>query len=400
MLNIAVMGFGTVGSGTVELFYQNKESLAAKLREDIDIRYILDLRKFPGSPYENKLTDDFTRIEEDDGITAVAELMGGLNPAYDYTKRLLQKGKSVITSNKELVARHGAELLKIAGEHNCFYLFEGAVGGAIPIIRPVQECLAADRIVKIQGILNGTTNFILTKIFDERMAFEDALKLSQDLGYAEKDPAADVSGADSCRKICILASLAFGKHIYPEWVYTKGITDITAEDAAYAESYGAKIKLIASAEKEDDGLRVTVEPRFVCNGNQISHVSDVFNAVTVFAEAAGELMFFGRGAGKLPTASAVLGDMIQAVGKSGMAIDWADSKEGFILDHSLQKRSFFVRIPDTTADTINDLMPVTFIKRADMPADEFGFITPAVSEKELKEIFADFNIASLIPINE
>jgi homoserine dehydrogenase len=407
MQKIAIMGYGTVGSGTVELFFRNKEMLQRKLSANLDIKYILDLRKFPGDPYEDRVTIDFTLIENDPEITVAAELMGGVNPAYDYTKRLLLRGKSVITSNKELVARHGAELLQIAKEHDCNYFFEAAVGGAIPIIRPLHESLVSDRVFRIEGILNGTTNFILTKMLDEGMDYAEALKLSQTLGYAERNPAADVSGADSCRKICILASLAFARHVYPEWVYTKGIEAVTAEDAAYASHFGAKIKLIASAKElpEYGGkLFLAVEPQFVCHGNQISHVSDVYNAVSVTAEAAGELLFFGRGAGKLPTASAVLGDIAKAITANGTDITqmWADTDAGdFIIDHKQVKRCFYVRLLHTTADEIVLKMPdVTFLKRDGAPSDEHAFVTENFTEEQLTGLLQGFETAAVMPVWE
>jgi homoserine dehydrogenase len=408
------MGFGIVGSGTVELFYRNRESLCKKAGTDIDIKYILDLRKFPGSPYEDKITDDFEKIISDPEITVVAELMGGTNPAYEYTERLLRRGISVVTSNKELVARYGAKLLAAAKEHGCNFLFEASTGGAIPIIRPLHECLIADRVRKIEGILNGTTNFILTRILDDNMPFPDALKLSQDLGYAERDPAADISGTDACRKICILASLAFGRHVYPEWVYTKGIEHISLVDASYAESYGAKIKLIASAQlvepdAGDNRLMVTVEPMFVCNGNQISHVSDVFNAVSVYTDAAGELMFFGRGAGKLPTASAVLGDIMSAcmTDKTCATQYWEDSDSpDFIIDKAAVKRSFYVRVQylDKRAFSINNIFPEaeTLTHRdGNINTDnEAAFTVPNISENELHEKLKDFRVITILPIKE
>jgi homoserine dehydrogenase len=312
-----------------------------------------------------------------------------------------------VTSNKELVARFGAKLLKTAREHGCNYFFEASVGGAIPIIRPLHECLAADKVLRIEGILNGTTNFILTRILDDGMAFDEALALAQSLGYAEKDPAADISGADACRKICILAALSFGRHVYPEWVFTEGIEKIGPVDAAYAAKYGAKIKLIASArvltpdesDTEAGKLFITVEPQFVCEGNQISHVSDVFNAVSVFAEAAGELMFFGRGAGKLPTASAVLGDVISAATSKDTVLtqSWTDSeKPDFIADKSLVKRSFYLRTTDgkTAVEAFSEAE--IFEDRED--TGETALIVSGLTEKAIRERIK--NIEIMIPIKE
>ncbi|MDR0986357.1 MAG: homoserine dehydrogenase [Ruminococcus sp.] len=334
MRKIAILGFGTVGTGAVESFYYHKD-LIEKRAGETDIKYILDIRDFPESPYKDKVIHDFSLIENDPEIAVAAELMGGTNPALDFTKRLLKKGISVVTSNKELVARHGAELISLAKANGCSYLFEASTGGAIPIIRTLGDSLSANVIYKIQGILNGTTNFILTKMLEEQMTFSDALKLAQDLGYAEKDPTDDISGADSARKICILASLAFGKHIKPEWVRTVGIDRVTKEDMAYAESIGAKIKLVAVASKEPDSEKIfiTVEPHLVCNNHQLSVVSDVFNAVMVDASSAGRLMFYGRGAGKLPTASAVLTDVCAALTADGSLNNdvWEDCEEDIII---------------------------------------------------------------------
>jgi homoserine dehydrogenase len=357
MRKIAVLGFGTVGSGTVESFYYHKDIIEKRLGFAPDIKYILDIRDFPESPYSGKVIHDFSVIENDPEIAVAAEVMGGVNPALDFTKRLLSKGISVVTSNKELVARHGAELLSLAKANNCSYLFEASTGGAIPIIRSLHDSLAANYIYKIQGILNGTTNFILTKMIEEQMPYEDALKLSQELGYAERDPTADVSGADSCRKICILASIIFGKNIRPEWVRTRGIESLTPEDAAFAEAYGAKLKLIASASREPDSEKIfiTVEPHLVCNDNPLSHVSDVFNAVSADCSSAGRLMFYGRGAGKLPTASAVLSDITAALAANG-TIDndvWEDCSEEIILDSKKVSRGFYLKLKNTDGQVIN-----------------------------------------------
>ena len=249
MVQAAVMGYGVVGSGVVEVLTQHTDSIARRTKEEIGIKYILDIRDFPDSPFQDKFTKSFDDILNDDEVKVVAEVMGGVNPAYDFTKRLLESGKSVVTSNKELVATKGAELLRIAKEHNVNYLFEASVGGGVPIIRPLSQCLAANDVIEIAGILNGTTNFILTKMIRENMPFEDALKMAQELGYAEKNPTADVEGLDAGRKISILASLVYGKHVYPQYVHTQGITGITLEDVAYAASWGGVIKLIGQVKQ-------------------------------------------------------------------------------------------------------------------------------------------------------
>lgn len=313
-VKFAVLGHGVVGSGVVELFYKNQASIEKRAGTEMELKYVLDLRDFPETPYADKFTKDFNDILNDDEVTAVAECMGGLEPAYTFVKACLEKGKSVSTSNKELVAEKGDVLLAIAKKNNCNFFFEASVGGAIPIIRPLHKCLAANDITEVAGILNGTTNFILTKMYNDKMAFDDALKLAQELGYAEKDPTADVEGFDACRKICIIASLVFGKHVYPKSVYTKGISQIDLNDVQIADSMGYAIKLIAYVKKLENGkILPVVMPMLVPHDNIISNVNDVFNAVLVEGDAVDKTMFYGRGAGKLPTASAVLGDVIDSV---------------------------------------------------------------------------------------
>lgn len=313
-VKFAVLGHGVVGSGVVELFYKNKEKIEKKAGCEIELKYILDLRDFPDTPYADKFTKDFNDILNDDEVTAVTECMGGLEPAFTFVKACLERGKSVSTSNKELVAEKGDILLAIAKEKNCNFFFEASVGGAIPIIRPLHKCLAANDISSVSGILNGTTNFILTKMYNDNMAFGDALKLAQELGYAEKDPTADIEGFDACRKICIISSLVYGKHVYPKSVYTKGISDIDLADVQTADSMGYSIKLIASVRRMENGnILPCVMPMLVSHENIISSVSDVFNAVLVDGDAVDKVMFYGRGAGKFPTASAVVGDLIDSV---------------------------------------------------------------------------------------
>ena len=295
MKNVAVIGYGVVGSGTVELFEKNRDSINAKVGRDCDIKYIVDLRDFPDSPFADKMVKDFNTVLEDDEIEVVAEVIGGINPAYTFTKQALERGKSVVTSNKELVANKGAELLKIAHEHNCNYLFEASVGGGIPIIRPLNKCLAGNTIEQISGILNGTTNFILTKMIKEQLDFETALKMAQDLGYAEKDPTADVEGHDACRKICILGSLAYGKHIYPQNVHCSGISKITLDDVAYAENAGFAIKLIGSVKPAGDGkVSAIVCPRLVSKSNLLATVDGVYNAISVTGDGVGDVLFYGH----------------------------------------------------------------------------------------------------------
>lgn len=393
MAKLAVLGHGVVGSGTVELFLKNREKINRKNGLDLELGYVLDIRDFPGLPYSDKFTKDINDILNDDDVTVVAEVMGGVHPAYDFVLACLNKGKSVCTSNKELVAKKGAELLKAAKDHNCNFMFEASTGGAIPIIRPIHRCLAANDITACAGILNGTTNFILTKMITEKMSFEDALAMAQKLGYAEKNSAADVEGDDACRKICILSSIIFGKHVYPDWVHCEGITKLTLEDVAYAESWGGAVKLIGSVKRLDDGrILPMVAPRFVCSGNQLSHIDDVFNGIMVYGDGFDEVMFYGRGAGKLPTASAVLGDVIDCAKHHSTVLSqmWEDSADNsFIADYKNDTVAMYVRVKGVDKADITKLFgDVEFITRNAQPADELAFITPVQKEKETDEKLA------------
>ncbi len=313
MKKIAVLGYGTVGSGVVELLTKNHEKINEKAGDELRLAYILDLRDFPDSPFADKFVKTMDPILADEEVAVVAECLGGTEPAFSFLMSCLNRGISVVTSNKELIANKGAELLAAAKSHSCNCFFEASVGGAIPIIRPLHRCLAANEISAIYGILNGTTNFILNKMLSDDMPFQDALKLAQDLGYAEREPSADVDGHDACRKICILSSLAFGRHVYPESVHTEGIRDISLEDAAAADALDGSVKLIAFVKKLDDGsILPAVMPMYVPHENMISRVDGVFNCVEVCGDAIDRAYFCGRGAGKLPTASAVMGDVIEA----------------------------------------------------------------------------------------
>lgn len=392
MVDIAIMGHGVVGSGVAEVLIKNAEHIAKKAKNSINIKRILDLRDFPGLKYSDKFTKDFNDILNDSDIKVVAEVMGGLHPAYEFTKALLESGKSVVTSNKELVAEKGDELLHIAEGKNVNYLFEASVGGGIPVLRPIAQCLAANDLFEVQGILNGTTNFIMTKMISEGVSFEEALAEAQRLGYAEKDPTADVEGHDACRKICILADLAFGKHICPKDVHTEGITKITSADVAYADFAGCVIKLIGRARLNENGkCSVTVYPAFVSKKNQLAHVDDVFNAVMVRGDAVGDVMFYGRGAGKLPTASAVVADVIDAVKHmtARKYLSWDVSEEGYVTDHLEDTVRFYVRVK---ADKCRDCLKakaeelfgeIQLLGRNGEAEDELAFITPFASEKSL-----------------
>ena len=327
MVGVAVIGYGVVGSGVVELLDKNNKLFEKKAGQTVECKYILDIRDFPGDKYESKHIKDFDIIINDPEIQVVVETVGGATFAYEYTKKALTAGKHVVSSNKELVATYGPELLKIAKEHNVCYLFEASVGGGIPIINPLYHCLAANEIHKIVGILNGTTNYILTKMIKEGLSFETALKQAQQLGYAEQNPAADVEGHDTCRKICILASLAFGRHVYPKNVKTVGITDVTLDDIAKAESLGRVIKLLGSAERLEDGsVEIFVAPCAIPKDHPLANIEDVFNGITVTGDAVGDCTFYGRGAGKFPTASAVGADIVDCIkGTEKSNIMWIDS---------------------------------------------------------------------------
>ncbi len=347
MINLAIMGHGVVGSGTAEILINHSDRMEARVKEPLNVKYILDLRDFDGLSYSDKFIKDFELIVNDPEIKIVAEVMGGVNPAYDFVKRCLEAGKSVVTSNKELVAAKGSELIKIAKEKNVNFLFEASVGGGIPVLRPMVQCLAANEITEIAGILNGTTNYILNKMIVDNMDFDTALKLAQEKGYAEKDPTADIEGHDACRKVCILAALGFGKHVYPEQVKTEGITDITLDDVEAADSFGYVLKLIGSAKKLPDG-RITafVRPTAVSREHVISGVNGVFNAVLVNGDQTGEVMFYGKGAGKEATASAVVADIIDCAKHldARKYLYWEDSDSDYVAENLDEECRLLVRI--------------------------------------------------------
>ena len=330
MINIAVMGFGTVGAGVADVFEMNGALIAQRLGEPVYVKYILDVRDFPDSPFAGRVVHDFEVILNDPAVEIVVETIGGAKVAYDYTKRALAAGKHVVTSNKELVATKGCELLQLAKEKNVNYLFEAAVGGGIPVLRPMQQCLAANEIEEVYGILNGTTNFILSRMVRAGVTFEAALKEAQSLGYAEQDPTADVEGQDACRKICILADLAFGKELPPEHVPTCGISGVTLRDVEIVEQAGWRVKLLGRALQTAGGkVCAYVAPHLVASEHPFSAVEDVFNAIMVRGNAVGEVMFYGPGAGKLPTASAVVADVIDALKEGSKVHDslfWVPSE--------------------------------------------------------------------------
>ena len=394
MAKIAVLGHGVVGSGVCEVIEENRESITRRAGQPIEVKRILDLRDFDDLPYRDKFTKNFDDILNDDEISIVVEVMGGVSPAFEFTSRALEKGKSVVTSNKELVAAKGAQLLALAKKNNCNYFFEASVGGGIPIIRPMHLCLAANEIDEIAGILNGTTNFILTKMIRENMEFDTALKLAQDLGYAERNPAADVEGHDACRKICILASLAFGRHVYPEYVSTEGISNITLEDVAYAENWGGVIKLLGEAKRlpGKDTIECLVSPAFIHKESQLANIDDVFNGVLVRGNATGDVVFYGKGAGKLPTASAVVADVIHEAKSFGTStsLTWADSSENFVEPVEALCEAFYIRVFGADRDLITKTFgEVQFLSRSGAPADECAFvIKPQLVQKTLDSIQA------------
>lgn len=385
MVNVAVLGYGTVGSGVVEVLGRNAKVLEKNAGEEINLKYVLDLKEFPGTPIEKKVVHDFNIILNDDEISVIVEVMGGVNPAYSFVKSALLKGKSVCTSNKELVAKHGAELLGIAAQKNVNFFFEASVAGGIPIIRPLEQCITADEILEVSGILNGTTNFMLTKMEKEGASYDDVLKEAQKLGYAERNPEADVEGFDAGRKIAILSSIVCRKQVDFENVYTEGITGVTAEDFAYAAKLGVTIKLVAKSCVTADGMYVMVTPRMLRYGKPLASVHDVVNAVCVKGNMLGDVMFYGAGAGKLPTASAVVSDIVDAVRHAGEYTDngWSQEKQELISIDEVEN-CFYVRMEGKVSEKEEELKKlfggVTLCEN--VIDGEFAFVTGSVKEAE------------------
>jgi len=353
MIQVAVMGYGTVGSGVVEVINTNAEGIQRELKEKVNVKYVLDLRDFPGDPVQDILVHNFDVIVNDPEVEIIAETMGGLHPAYEYTKRALEAGKSVCTSNKELVASYGAELLETARDHNVNYFYEASVGGGIPIIRPLNYALTAEIIEEITGILNGTTNYILTRMKNEGLDFAEVLKAAQDLGYAERNPEADVEGYDACRKIAILSSLAFCHQVDYKDIYTEGITKISAVDIKYANACGRSIKLLASGRRDGEDIYAMVAPFMIDMNNPLYMVNDVYNGVLVKSNMLGDTMYYGKGAGKLPTASAVVADIIDAARHKGTTAKFLwDKAKLEVADMSGCKNRFFVRMSGAQEDVM------------------------------------------------
>ncbi|MCR5590412.1 MAG: homoserine dehydrogenase [Lachnospiraceae bacterium] len=389
MIDIAVLGYGTVGSGVVEVIDKNNSSINERTGDQIRIRYVLDLRDFPGDRVEEILVHDFDIILNDPDVKIVVEVMGGVEPAYTFVKKSLLSGKSVCTSNKELVAAHGPELIEIAKKNSVNFLFEASVGGSIPIVRPLNSSLTADRILEIRGILNGTTNYILTQMADEGWEFDKALSTAQQLGYAERNPEADIEGYDACRKIAILSSLAFGKSVNYEDIYTEGISKITARDIQYAEKMKCAIKLLASSTCEDGKYYAMVAPFIVKASHPLYSVNGVFNAIFIRGSEIGDVMFYGSGAGKLPTACAVVADVVDAARHIGKHIRVAWSAEKLELTGvKSATRRFFVRVSGKRVECEEKIRSVfgdaEFIE-TDEAADEFGFVTPPLPESSFDE---------------
>lgn len=358
MLKVAIMGHGTVGSGVYDVFAQNAAQIAKAVGEEVEVKYVLDLRDFSKLSYADKFVTDFSAIENDPEVCVVAEVMGGVGAAYEFSKRCLKAGKSVCTSNKELVAVHGEELLALAKEHNVNYLFEASVGGGIPLIRPMMQCLAANQIEEICGILNGTTNYILSQMIHNGVAFDDALRHAQKMGYAENDPTADIEGHDACRKICILSDLAFGDKIEPDEVSCQGISGITLDDVAAASELGYVIKLIGRAKRTESGkIFAFVAPHLVPKTSPLACVEDVFNGILVTGNMVGEVMFYGQGAGKHATASAVVADMMDAIAhrEKRRPVEWGDGSHKLLLPIDQLESAWYVRgevPPELAAKTV------------------------------------------------
>ena len=394
MIQIAVLGYGTVGSGVVEVINTNHDSINKRAENEINIKYVLDLRDFPGDPVEKVLVHDYEVIANDPEVDIVVEVMGGVEPAYTFTKRALEAGKSVCTSNKELVARHGTELLAIAKEHGANYLFEASCGGGIPIIRPLNSSLTADEIDEVTGILNGTTNYILSKMASDGSDFADVLKEAQRLGYAERNPEADVEGHDTCRKIAILTSMATGKTVNYEDIYTEGITKITDIDFKYAEKMGTSIKLFGTSRIKDGKVSAYVAPVMISKNNPLYSVNDVFNGIVVKGNMLGTSMFYGSGAGKLPTASAVVADIIEAVQNidKNVPLGWTDEKQE-ILPMDQTKFRYFIRVAGSYRNKEQELNE--YFGKAEVielyGMDEFAILTKEMTEGELKAAASAFD---------
>ncbi len=389
MIKVAVMGYGTIGSGVVEVLDINQSSIAKRAGEGIEVKYVLDLRDFPGDPIQDKVVHDYKTIADDPEVKIVVETMGGVEPAYTFVKAMLSAGKHVTTSNKALVAAKGAELIALAKEKNVNFMFEASVGGGIPIIRPLNSCLTADEIEEITGIVNGTTNYMLTKMSEEGLEFDAVLKDAQEKGYAEKDPTADIEGYDACRKIAILTSLVCGQQVDFEDIHTEGITKITATDIRYAKAMGRAIKLLASSKKVEDGYVAMVAPFLLPAAHPLYSVNDVFNAIFVHGNVLGDAMFYGSGAGKLPTASAVVADIVEMAKHLdiNIAVEWS-SKKLELVDYKELTNCYFVRATAQKASIEKVFGNVQYVT-AEGVSGETGFVTGRMSEADYEKRAAE-----------
>ena len=391
MIKAAIMGYGTIGSGVLEVLQINQSSIAKRVGDGIEVKYILDLRDFPGEPIQDKIVHDYKTIAEDEEVRIVVETMGGVEPAYTFVKTMLEAGKHVTTSNKALVAAKGAELIALAKEKNVNFMFEASVGGGIPIIRPLNSCLTADEIEEITGIVNGTTNYMMTKMSEEGSEFADVLKDAQEKGYAEKDPTADIEGYDACRKIAILTSLVCGQQVDFEDVHTEGITKITATDIKYAKAMGRAIKLLASSKKTEGGYVAMVAPYLLPKTHPLYNVNDVFNAIFVHGNVLGDAMFYGSGAGKLPTASAVVADVVEMAKNldKNIPVEWS-SKKLELVDYKKSSSQFFVRTEGTDQAAVEKVFGTVSYVEAEGVTGELGFVTGTMTEAEFEKETAEF----------
>lgn len=395
VVKVAVLGYGIVGSGVVELLDSQADMLTKKAGNTIEVKYILDVREFPDSPYKDRFVKDFSIIEQDAEIDIVIEAIGGTTVALAFTERALRARKNVVTSNKELVAKHGETLLQLAQKKRVSYMFEASVGGGIPILRPLSQCMIANTISEICGIVNGTSNYIFTRMVDDGLGFKAALREAQEHGYAEQNPAADLEGWDTCRKICILASVAYGFHVLPEQVPTVGITSVTLEDFAYAEACRKRIKLLGRAIDNQDGtICAYVEPNLVSYDNPLSGVKGVFNAITLNGSATGDVMFYGQGAGKMPTASSVVADIMDIMRhmtKSGYA-EWNPPREDGVISPDSLSTQWLVRMKEGQMPRGHEIKLKTAVE------GEKGFLTEAMTRPELDDILKEFDVVSVIRV--
>jgi homoserine dehydrogenase len=401
MAKIAICGYGIVGSGVAEVIAENADSIARNAAEDVSIKYILDKRAFPGDPFESLIVNDFSIIENDPEVTIVVETMGGIGVAYEFTKRALKAGKSVVTSNKELVATKGHELIAIAKKKNLNYLFEASVGGGIPIIRPITQCLTANKIDEVYGILNGTTNYILTEMIQNNASFEDALQQAQANGFAERDPTADIEGIDAARKICILSDLCFGKHVNPADIKAQGIKGVTSADVEYAKRLNCKIKLLGRGLRTGASTATAyVAPHLVSNSSLLSNVDGVMNGIVVHGNALGNTMFYGAGAGKRPTASAVVADVIDAAKhvKARKYLDWDDAPAGYFTDSAYVSSRWYIRAATSLQQIGWAFDKVNFVTYPGAASDEYAFATESYDESTVLKLTGGMKVRSIFRI--